>query len=102
MSHGIYRVISCQQTGSYQLRIGFDDSTEREIDFHPLLAGQIYGPLKRPELFAQVRIDSEVHTLVWPNGADFDPATLHDWPEHESAWLKKATQWEQAANRVAG
>jgi hypothetical protein len=30
-------------------------------------------------LFNQVRIDPEVHTLVWPNGADFDPAMLHDW-----------------------
>jgi hypothetical protein len=36
--------------------------------------------LRDPEFFAQVRIDSEAHTLVWPNGADFDPANLHDWP----------------------
>jgi hypothetical protein len=37
-------------------------------------------------LFEQVKIDPEVHTLVWPNGADFDPATLHDWPEVGSAF----------------
>jgi hypothetical protein len=36
------------------------------------------GPLRDQALFRQVRLDSEVHTLVWPNGADFDPATLHD------------------------
>ena len=29
-----------------------------------------------------MEIDPEVHTLVWPNGAGFDPATLHDWPEY--------------------
>jgi hypothetical protein len=23
-----------------------------------------------------------VNVLVWPNGADFDPATLHDWLAH--------------------
>ena len=38
----------------------------------------------------QVRIDEEVKTLVWPNGADFDPATLHDWPEHERAFRELA------------
>jgi hypothetical protein len=35
--------------------------------------------LQDPELFGRVRLDPEVHTLVWPNGAHFDPATLHDW-----------------------
>jgi hypothetical protein len=23
---------------------------------------------------------TEAGTLVWPNDADFDPSTLHDWP----------------------
>jgi hypothetical protein len=45
-------------------------------------------------LFNQVQIDPEVHTLVWPNGADFDPATLHDWPVHESAFRELARRWE--------
>ncbi|MCI0615555.1 hypothetical protein L0244_21410 [bacterium] len=29
--------------------------------------------------FNQVRLDTEAGTLVWPNEADCDPATLHDW-----------------------
>jgi hypothetical protein len=45
-------------------------------------------------LFNQARIDPEVHTLVWPNGADFDPATLHDWPKHAEALATRARQWE--------
>lgn len=33
----------------------------------------MYGPLRDLALFNQVRIDTEVDTLVWPNGADFYP-----------------------------
>jgi hypothetical protein len=97
MSHPIYRVESCHVVGPYQLTLRFDDDTQRTIDFRPVLAGRIYGPLKDLKLFKQVQIDPEVHTIVWPNGADFDPATLHDWPEHEPTWRAKAAQWESAA-----
>jgi hypothetical protein len=54
----------------------------------------MYGPLRNLEVFNQVQIDSEAGTLVWPNGADFDPATLHDWPAHEGAFRELASRWE--------
>ncbi len=28
-------------------------------------------------MFAQVQLDDELGTIVWPNGADFDPDVLH-------------------------
>jgi hypothetical protein len=86
--------MSCEVVGSYQLRLGFDDSTEQTIDFKPILKGKIFGPLSDISLFNQVKIDPEVHTIVWPNGADFDPATLRDWPANESAWRERAARWE--------
>lgn len=81
MNHPIYRVRSFQITAPYTLRVVFDDGVEQTVNFEPVLGGQLYGPLRDLSLFNQVRLDGEVHTLVWPNGADFDPATLHDWPE---------------------
>jgi Protein of unknown function (DUF2442) len=77
MGHPIYRVSSFEVVSACTLRVRFDDATEQPIDFRPILAGELYGPLRNPELFNQVRIDREAETLVWPNGADFDPATLH-------------------------
>jgi hypothetical protein len=47
-------------------------------------------------LFNAVKIDPEVHTLVWPNWADFDPATLHDWPEYVDALTERARRWSLA------
>jgi len=33
---------------------------------------------------------------VWPNGADFDPATLHDWPKYADEIQRMARQWAMA------
>ena len=94
--HPIYRVCSFDIVSAYTLRVRFEDGLEQVIDFRPVLAGKLYGPLRDPEVFRQVRIDPEVATLVWPNGADFDPATLHDWPEHQAAFRRMAERWAPA------
>lgn len=94
MNHPIYRVSSFEIVSAYTLRVRFDDSSEQTIDFRPILAGELYGPLRDRQLFNQVRIDAEAGTLVWPNGADFDPATLHDWPVHRQAFQELARSWE--------
>ena len=97
MIHPIHRVNSFQIVAPYTLRVQFDDNTEQTIDFQPILAGELYRPLRDLKVFNQVRIDPEVRTLVWPNGADFDPATLHDWPDYVQALISKAREWESAA-----
>jgi hypothetical protein len=96
MDHPIYRVTAVELLGSYRLLVTFDDGTISEIDLEPILAGEIYGPLRDSSLFAAVEIDPEVHTLVWPNGADFDPAILHDWPRHEASMRDMAKRWSMA------
>lgn len=94
MSHPVYRVRSFDIVNLYTIRVCFDDNSEQTIDFGPVLVGELYGPLRDPELFNQVRIDPEIETLVWPNGADFDPATLHEWPSEEQAFRELARRWE--------
>ena len=96
MQHPIHRVRRVEVVAAYRLRVEFEDHVERTIDLEPVLAGELYGPLRDPELFRQVRIDPEVRTLVWPNGADFDPATLHDWPDHAEAFARKAREWARS------
>jgi len=94
MNHPIYRVRGFEIVSDYTLRVLFDDDTEQTINFRPILAGELFGPLRELSLFNQVSIDPEVKTLVWPNGADLDPATLHDWPAHEQAFLELIRRWE--------
>jgi hypothetical protein len=94
MEHAIHRVAGFEIVGPYTLAVRFDDGTNRTIDFLPVLAGELYGPLRSLPLFNSVKVDSEVRTLIWPNGADFDPAILHDWPVYEQAFRERARHWE--------
>src|SRR5881396_2014304 len=93
MSHAIYKVTGFEIIGPHMLRINFNDGSAQAINFRPVLAGELYAPLNDIEVFNKVRLDPEVHTLVWPNGADFDPATLHDWPSYREAFARRAREW---------
>ena len=93
MSHEICRVVSFEKVAPFTLKVVFDGGSSQVIDFRPILKGELYGPLKDPLVFDQVRIDPEVHTLVWPNGADFDPAILHNWAESSPALKSLAEKW---------
>lgn len=93
MIHPIHGVRAVEVLRPYVVHVTFDDDVERVIDLEPILVGAMYGPLRDPEIFRQVRVDPEVRTVVWPNGADFDPATLHDWPAHAEALARTAREW---------
>jgi hypothetical protein len=93
MAHEIHSVASFEKLAPFTLRVQFADGTSQTIDFLPILKGELYGPLQNPTVFDQVRIDPEVHTLVWPNGADFDPAILHNWPESIASLKALAEKW---------
>ena len=80
MSHPLYDVTDFELLDGTSLRVVFDDDTEQVIDLEPVLYGEMYGPLREEDFFRQVRLDPEVKTLVWPNGADLDPYVLHEWP----------------------
>ena len=97
MTHRVYRMVSFAITAPYTVHVQLDDGSEQVINFRPMLAGEIYGPLGDLSLFNQVQIDAEVHTLVWPNGADFDPETLHDWPRYADAFAARAREWKTKA-----
>lgn len=95
MVHEIHKVTGFEKVGAYTLRIAFEDGTEQVIDFRPVLRGELFGDLIDEALFDQVRLDASINTLVWPNGADFDPAILHDWPQYGSEMARLANTWDE-------
>ena len=97
MGHPVYKVKAFEIVGPYRLRIEFADGLVRTIDFRSILEGELYTPSQDLNLFNSVSVDHEAHTLVWPNGADFDPAILHDWPDHEASMRAMAQRRAAAA-----
>jgi hypothetical protein len=100
MSHPIHRVTGFEIVGPYTLIVAFADGVEQRIDFRPVLQGELFGPLQDPATFSAVALDAEAGTLVWPNGADFDPATLRDWPSVVEELTARARIWASAGQRA--
>lgn len=75
-----YEVRHVEHLGDYRLRLTFADGLVTEIDLSEKLAGAVgpvFDPLRDPAFFAQVSVDEELGTIVWPNGADLAPDALH-------------------------
>ena len=60
----------------YVIWLQFNDGTEGEIDLEAELDGEVFGALRDVERFKRFRVDSEVETIVWDNGADLAPEFL--------------------------
>jgi hypothetical protein len=97
MGHEIHAVEGYDKVGPFTLCVRFADGTSQVVDFEPVLHGELFGPLRDVALFDQVRLDPEARTLAWPNGADFDPALLHDWPARGPELAALARTWARVA-----
>ncbi len=62
----------------YVVWLRFNDGAEGEIDLAAELEGEMFAPLKDPVMFRQLRVDPELQTIVWPNGADLAPEFLYE------------------------
>ena len=70
-------VIRLRALDGHRLWVRFTDGSEGVRDFADILAkgGPMVEPLKSPEFFARVFVESGVPT--WPNGYDIDPINLY-------------------------
>ncbi len=62
----------------YQLLLSFEDGSVRLVDLEHELDGEIFEPLKDVNYFQTVRVDPDLDTIVWENGADMSPDFLYE------------------------
>ena len=74
----IPRVIDAKYIKDYILFLRFSDGSEGEIDFEQELEGEIFEPLRDIPYFKKFIVNQDLHTVVWPNDADFAPEFLYE------------------------
>lgn len=75
----IVHVTEVEPLGGYRLRLRFEDGASGELDFSDEAWRGVFAQLADPAYFDRVKLDEELGTIVWPNGADIAPETLHRW-----------------------
>ena len=71
-------VVSVQPLEGHRLRVRFADGVQGIVDLDEILSfSGVFAPLAERDYFVQVRVDPEIGTICWPNGADIDPDVLY-------------------------
>jgi hypothetical protein len=73
----ILHVVEARYERDYTLWLRFNDGAEGHVDLGDELYGAMFAPLKDPARFKAFRVDPELETVVWENGADFAPEFLY-------------------------
>lgn len=71
-------VTDIKYVSDYTLWLSFNDGSEGTVDLKESLWGPVFEPLKDLALFKQVFVSPVLHTVTWPNDADFAPEYLRE------------------------
>ena len=72
-------VINVHPLAPRKLELTFEDGLRAVVDMDLVLKSYtgIFAPLLDEDYFQQVKVDPELGTIVWPNGADVCPDVLY-------------------------
>ena len=73
----ILHITQAKYLKNYEVEVVFNDGRRGVADLSGVLRGPVFIPLKDKKLFAQLRVDEEMATITWPNGADLAPECVY-------------------------
>lgn len=78
----------------YKIELRFSDGKNGIADLKDELYGNMFEPLKDKNIFSKVKIDKELETIVWDNGADLAPEFLYYKSfENDKSLQNKFKEW---------
>ena len=72
------RLVEARYVRDFVIWVRFNDGTEGEVDLAGTLHGPVFEPLQDAAYFRSFTLSPDLHTVVWPNGADLAPEFLHE------------------------
>jgi hypothetical protein len=79
----ILHVTEAEYRGEYRISVRFNDGSSGVVDLAGKLTGSMFEPLVDKRLFARLRVDPELGTVAWDNGADLAPEYLQQLAKAE-------------------
>lgn len=81
-------VKSVKSLEGFKVLLAFSNGVQKVVDLEPFLRGPIFEPIRTDaDVFRSVRVDDELGTIVWDNGADIDPDVLYG--AQKPAWMEE-------------
>ncbi len=74
----ILHVSDARYVRDFIVWLRFNDGTEGEVDLKDELYGEVFESLQDVTQFRLFRLDSELNTIAWSNGADLAPEFLQE------------------------
>lgn len=72
-------VIEVKVLNDYKLHLTFDDGVSGDVDISKLVSFKgVFERLKDRKFFSEVRVNRDIGTICWENGADLSPTLLHE------------------------
>ena len=71
------KITKAEYLGDHKIKIRFDDGSEGIVDLSGSLEGKVFENLKNEKNFSKFKVDKELGTIVWENGADLAPEYLY-------------------------
>jgi hypothetical protein len=84
-------VTEAEYIDGYRIHLKFNDGVQAIVDLKHELYGPKFGGLVDVNLFKEVKLEPELSTIVWPNGADIAPEILYELAIQSIAAAKVAS-----------
>jgi hypothetical protein len=98
----ILHITAAKYLHDYKLAVTFDNGRSGVADLSEALGQGVFQPLQDIEQFRQARVDNELRTIVWPNGADLAPEYVYFQAFKDEPQLRQLFEtWGYAEKSVA-
>ena len=74
----MHYVCGVEYDSGYRLRVTFEDDSVKVVDLKDYLDGEVFEPLTDLQRFKTARLNPDLDTVVWANGADMSPDFLYE------------------------